>query len=50
MSTFYPLFYGPKVVSMNRVYQLMSTQAQMWTDSWDIVPSTVPQAHLGILL
>jgi hexosaminidase len=40
MSTFYPLFYGPNIVNMNRVYQLMSTQAQMWTDSWDIVPST----------
>jgi hexosaminidase len=40
MSTFYPLFYGPRAVNMNRVYQLMSWQAQAWTDSWDTVPST----------
>ena len=35
ISTFYPLFYGSDVVDMDRVYQLLSTQAQFWTDSWD---------------
>ena len=35
ISTFYPLFYGPDVVDMDRVYQLLSTQAQFWADSWD---------------
>jgi hexosaminidase len=35
MGTFYPLFYGHRVVNMNRVYELMSTQAQFWSDSWD---------------
>jgi hexosaminidase len=34
-STFYSLFYGTKVVNMDRVYQLMSDQAQSWNDSWD---------------
>ncbi|MEO6830469.1 MAG: family 20 glycosylhydrolase, partial [Acidobacteriaceae bacterium] len=39
MSTFYPLFYGSRAVSMNRIYRLMSWQAQAWTDSWDTIPS-----------
>lgn len=38
-STFYSLFYGMKVVSMDRVYQLMSDQAQSWNDSWDPMDS-----------
>jgi hexosaminidase len=38
-STFYSLFYGTKVVNMDRVYQLMSDQAQSWSDSWDPVES-----------
>jgi hypothetical protein len=40
MSTFYPLFYGRKVVGMNILYQMMSEQAQAYDDSWDTVPST----------
>lgn len=35
MSAFYPLFYGPHITNMDRVYQLMSEQAQFWNDSWD---------------
>ncbi len=38
-STFYSLFYGTKVVNMDRVYQLMSDQAQSWNDSWDPMES-----------
>jgi hexosaminidase len=38
-SAFYSLFYGIKVVDMDRIYQLMSQQAQSWTDSWDWTPS-----------
>jgi hypothetical protein len=38
-SSFYSLFYGPGVVDMDRVYRLMSEQAQSWTDSWDPIPS-----------
>ena len=38
-STFYSLFYGHGVVGMDRVYRLMSEQAQSWTDSWDPTPS-----------
>ncbi len=39
MSTFYPLFYGPSVRNMNRAYQLMSFQAQVWSDTWERVDS-----------
>ena len=38
-STFYSLFYGTNVVNMDRVYQLMSDQAQSWNDSWDAIDS-----------
>ena len=39
MSAFYPLFYGPAVRNMDRVYQLMSFQAQAWQDTWDRMDS-----------
>ncbi len=38
-AAFYKLFYGDGGVNMNRVYQLMSEQAQFWTDSWEQGPS-----------
>jgi hypothetical protein len=38
-STFYSLFYSVNVVNMDRVYQLMSDQAQSWNDSWDPMES-----------
>lgn len=37
-SRFYPLFYGPGTVDMQRVYQLMSTQAAFYDSSWNSVP------------
>lgn len=39
-STFYALYYGWSQSNMDRLYQLMSTQAQFWNDSWDTIPST----------
>jgi hexosaminidase len=33
---FYYSFYGRKAVSMDKVYQLLSTQAQFWHTSWDM--------------
>ncbi len=39
VSTFYPLFYGPAVVSMDRIYRLMSEQARLWTDTWQTADS-----------
>jgi hexosaminidase len=39
MATFYPLFYGHRVSQMSRVYQLMSGQAQFWSDSWESAPA-----------
>jgi len=40
MNTFYPIFYGPRVADMGRLYQLMSEQAQFWEDSWETGPSS----------
>jgi hypothetical protein len=40
MSSFYSVFYGPNVQRMDRVYQLMSYQAQTWGDTWDRIDST----------
>jgi hexosaminidase len=39
MSAFYPLYYGSSVRNMDRVYQLMSFQAQVWLDTWDRMES-----------
>lgn len=39
-ASFYRLFYGPGVVEMGRIYQLMSEQAQFWEDSWETGPSS----------
>ncbi len=36
---FYRLFYGPSSRHMDRIYQLLSTQAQFWSDSWERMPS-----------
>jgi hexosaminidase len=47
MASFYPLYYGPDVQSMNRVYQLMSEQAQTWTDTWDRIDSTARKPIWG---
>lgn len=33
--SFYRLFYGQGAHQMDRVYQLLSTQAQFWSSSWD---------------
>lgn len=33
---FYRLFYGPSAQNMPRIYQLLSTQAQFYADSWEI--------------
>ena len=38
-AVFYKLFYGDGAIHMNRVYQLMSEQAQFWSDSWERGPS-----------
>jgi hexosaminidase len=47
MSTFYPLFYGPSITNADRLYELMSTQAQIWTDTWDPQPSTARKGIWG---
>ncbi len=46
-SAFYSLFYGRKVVNMDRLYQLMSDQAQSWNDSWDAMESTARKPIWG---
>ena len=47
MSAFYPLFYGAGVRGMDRVYQLMSEQAQFWNDSWDEIRSAARKPIWG---
>jgi len=47
MATFYPLYYGRRVFHMDRVYQLMSTQAQFWNDSWDTALSNARKPIWG---
>ncbi|MGH9325502.1 MAG: glycoside hydrolase family 20 zincin-like fold domain-containing protein [Terriglobia bacterium] len=39
-NSFYPLFYGQRVLGMDRLYRMMSFQSQAYSDSWDTVPST----------
>jgi hexosaminidase len=46
-STFFSLFYGPRVVNMDGVYRLMSQQAQSWSDSWDPIPSKARKTIWG---
>ena len=41
MNSFYDLFYGAGAQDMGRLYQLMSEQAQIWDDTWEISPSSV---------
>lgn len=41
MNSFYDSFYGPGAHNMGRVYQLISEQAQIWDDTWEISPSNV---------
>jgi hypothetical protein len=47
MAAFYPLFYGHGVSQMDRVYRLMSTQAQFWSDSWETSPSNARKPIWG---
>lgn len=41
MNSFYDSFYGSSSHNMGRLYQLMSEQAQIWDDTWDISSSNV---------
>jgi hexosaminidase len=45
--TFYEQFYGPSAVEMDRVYELLSRQAQWWVDTWDTAPSSARKPILG---
>ena len=47
MAAFYPLYYGHQVVGMDRAYQLMSTQAQFWSDSWETAASNARKPIWG---
>lgn len=39
VSAFFPLFYGWQTAGLERAYQLLSNQAQFWSDSWEPVDS-----------
>ncbi|MGH9848993.1 MAG: glycoside hydrolase family 20 zincin-like fold domain-containing protein [Blastocatellia bacterium] len=45
--SFYRPFYGPGARSMDRLYQLMSYQAQFWSDSWDRADTTARKPIFG---
>ena len=44
---FYRLFYGRGATGMDRLYQLMSTQAQFYASSWDSTPSATRPLMFG---
>ena len=45
--SFYRPFYGPGARNMDRLYQLMSHQAQFWADSWDRADTTARKPIFG---
>ena len=47
MAAFYPLYYGPDVVRMDRAYQLLSQQARFWNESWESAPSNNRKPIVG---
>ncbi len=47
MSSFYSLYFGPESTRMDRVYQLLSFQAQFWADSWETQESTARKPIFG---
>lgn len=44
---FFNSFYGSKTVKMNKVYQLLSNQAEFWENSWDWEPSKLRTPIFG---
>ncbi len=47
MSSFYQLFYGQGAFDMDRLYQLMSSQAEFWDSSWEWAPSSARSLKFG---
>jgi hypothetical protein len=47
MDAFYSDFYGQNTLRMDRIYELLSYQAQFWNDSWETGPSTARKPILG---
>lgn len=46
-NSFYNLFYGRGADNMDRLYALMSTQAQFWASSWEWAPSSIRPILFG---
>jgi hypothetical protein len=46
-SSFYRLFYGRGASNIERLYQLMSTQAAFWASSWEWGPSSIRPVLFG---
>jgi hypothetical protein len=44
---FFISFYGTKIFKMNRVYQLLSNQAEFWNNSWDWESSKLRTPIIG---
>ncbi|MPY89652.1 MAG: family 20 glycosylhydrolase [Luteitalea sp.] len=47
MQSFYRVFYGPGARKIDRLYQLMSYQAQFWSDSWEHNESSARKPIFG---
>lgn len=47
MHAFYRAFYGFGAVEMDRIYELMSYQAQVWSDSWERNDTTARKPIFG---
>ena len=47
MASFYNLHFGPEALRMDRIFQLLSHQAQFWSDSWDTGPSQARKPIFG---
>jgi hypothetical protein len=47
MHSFYRVFYGPGAGNIDRLYRLMSYQAQFWSDSWEYNESSARKPIFG---
>ena len=46
-SRFFRSFYGPEAFSMEKIYRLMSTQAEFYNLTWDMTPSDLRTPIMG---
>ena len=47
MRSYFRLFYGPGGLKIEKIYHLMSRQAQFWSDSWEMSASSLRKPIFG---